>query len=315
MRASTAGARLSASQQHVQQQEHAHRPDGDSAAPEERLLDHGRHGGKDDRDLEETRRKSETVVLLEQRRGLLGRRLARGLVRAGALFAGADLGAPLLEVAGAGARKRLVEVELDRLGLAAGPLVGGAALPEHGVVLAQQALRGCVLGDRREHRQDGRRHGHTDRKRTVPLGRRVLGLEELVRLETAVAHGVSRQAVRTTTHALAPRPTVCPRATRAPSTWRASALPRSCQVSSTICPRAEAPSGSPFERSPPLGLTGSREPIVPPPLRTHSPPPPRGQKPSSSTERISRLASVSWTSATSTSSGPRPACSQAARAA
>ena len=49
--------------------------------------------------------------------------------------------------------------------------------------------------------------------------------------------------------------------------------------------------------------------ISPPPSRTQRPPPPRGQRPSSSADRISRAASVSCSSTTSRSSGPSPASS------
>ena len=57
------------------------------------------------------------------------------------------------------------------------------------------------------------------------------------------------------TLALAPRPMVWARATRAPGTWRGPAVPRSWPTSSTTWPRAEAPSGSPFDSSPPERFT------------------------------------------------------------
>src|SRR5437773_12227354 len=76
------------------------------------------------------------------------------------------------------------------------------------------------------------------------------------------------------TQGFAPRPTVCASAACAAGPWRGPAAPRSCQVSSAIWPRAEAPSGSPLERRPPEGLTGSRDAISPPPSRTQRPPPP-----------------------------------------
>ena len=41
---------------------------------------------------------------------------------------------------------------------------------------------------------------------------------------------------------------------RRPSTWRASAVPRSCQVSSAHCARPVAPSGWPLEIRPPDGF-------------------------------------------------------------
>src|SRR3954454_12175286 len=72
-----------------------------------------------------------------------------------------------------------------------------------------------------------------------------------------------------TTLALAPLPTVWPRAMRAPSTWRSPASPRSWRVSSTTWPRADAPRGSPFDSRPPLTFTGRRppRPVAPPPVR------------------------------------------------
>ena len=48
---------------------------------------------------------------------------------------------------------------------------------------------------------------------------------------------------------------LCCSATSAPSTWRRSASPRSCQLSSEHWARPVAPSGWPFEISPPEGLT------------------------------------------------------------
>ena len=52
-----------------------------------------------------------------------------------------------------------------------------------------------------------------------------------------------------------PRPMLCWSATFAPSTWRLSAVPRSCQVSSEHCARPVAPSGWPLEIRPPDGFT------------------------------------------------------------
>ena len=67
----------------------------------------------------------------------------------------------------------------------------------------------------------------------------------------------------TITHAaLAPRPTVCARPTRAPSAWRGPASPRSWCTSSTTWPSADAPSGSPFYSSPPLGFTTGAEVVA-----------------------------------------------------
>src|SRR5204862_297421 len=82
-----------------------------------------------------------------------------------------------------------------------------------------------------------------------------------------------------TTDALAPRPTVWPRATRAPATCRGPASPRSWRVSSTTCPRAEAPRGSPLDSSPPLGFTGRRPPRPVAPSSSSLAASPRGRRP------------------------------------
>ena len=126
---------------------------------------------------------------------------------------------------------------------------------------------------------------------------------------STVRSGGADQRVRITTPALAPRPTVCDNATRAPSTWRGPHSPRSWRTSSTTCPSAEAPSGSPLESSPPLGLTGSRPPRVVAPESSSAAEPPGSHNPSSSYEPSSRAASVSWHSTTCRSDGPRPASS------
>src|SRR3978361_2030891 len=52
-----------------------------------------------------------------------------------------------------------------------------------------------------------------------------------------------------------PRPRLCWRAMRAPSTWRWSAWPRTCHTSSVHCARPVAPSGCPLDNRPPDGLT------------------------------------------------------------
>ena len=57
-----------------------------------------------------------------------------------------------------------------------------------------------------------------------------------------------------------PRPRLCCSATFAPSTWRLSAWPRSCQTSSVHCARPVAPSGWPFESRPPDGFVTNLPP-------------------------------------------------------
>ena len=73
--------------------------------------------------------------------------------------------------------------------------------------------------------------------------------------------------------------------------------------------------GWPRDSRPPDGLTGMRPPRVVSPRSLHSPPSPKPQKPRFSIWMISPMAVASCTSATETSRGPRPAISQARRAA
>ena len=87
------------------------------------------------------------------------------------------------------------------------------------------------------------------------------------------------------------------------------ALPASWRTSSTTWPSAEAPSGSPLESSPPLGLTGRRPPSTVAPEFSSAAEPPGSHSPSSSHDPSSRAASVSWHSTTWRSDGPRPASS------
>ena len=104
----------------------------------------------------------------------------------------------------------------------------------------------------------------------------------------------------------------CARARRArPRPGAAPASPRSWCTSSTTWPSADAPSGSPFDSSPPLGFTGRRPPIVVAPDASSFACSPGAQRPSSWYASSSRAASVSWHSTTSTSPGPMPASSYA----
>ena len=63
-------------------------------------------------------------------------------------------------------------------------------------------------------------------------------------------------------------------AIRAPATWREPASPRSCMTSSWIWPSPVAPTGWPFDSSPPDGLTGMRPPMRVSPRSASSPPSP-----------------------------------------
>src|SRR5215468_1089156 len=95
-------------------------------------------------------------------------------------------------------------------------------------------------------------------------------------------------------------------ATRA-ATCRPSAMPRSCQQSSTICEIPVAASGWPRALRPPDGLTGSRPSSAVSPSRVARPALPTGSSPVSSSEMISKGENASWISATSTRSGAKPA--------
>src|SRR5215467_5782611 len=95
-------------------------------------------------------------------------------------------------------------------------------------------------------------------------------------------------------------------ATRA-ATCRPSAMPRSCQQSSTICAMPVAASGWPRALRPPDGLTGSRPSSAVSPSRVARPALPTGRSPVSSKEMISKGENASWISATSIRSGPKPA--------
>src|SRR6266545_5895041 len=98
-------------------------------------------------------------------------------------------------------------------------------------------------------------------------------------------------------------------------TWRPIARPRSCQQSSTICAMPVPASGCPRALSPPEGLTGRRPSRAVSPSRVARPALPTGMSPVSSSEMISKDVKASWSSATSTRSGPKPAIRYAACAA
>ena len=79
---------------------------------------------------------------------------------------------------------------------------------------------------------------------------------------------VRRYLVTMTAEPWPKRPWLIDRPTRAPSTWRPSARPCTCQVSSHTCAIACAGTASPKHARPPLGFTGMRPPIVVAPSRT-----------------------------------------------
>lgn len=102
--------------------------------------------------------------------------------------------------------------------------------------------------------------------------------------------------------------------TRAPATCRAPAAPLSCQVSPHTWVAACAGTASPKEAGPPLMFTGVRPPAAVAPVRSNVTASPGPHSPRSSYHCSSRAVDRSWASAGDRSSGPRPACSHAARA-
>src|SRR5690606_32440757 len=79
-----------------------------------------------------------------------------------------------------------------------------------------------------------------------------------------------------------PRPRLCCSASEAPSTCRAPARPRSCQLSSVTWAMPVAPSGCPLEIRPPDGLTTHCPPYVVAPDSASLPPCPGSHIPSPS---------------------------------
>ncbi len=76
-----------------------------------------------------------------------------------------------------------------------------------------------------------------------------------------------------------------------------------------------APTGWPFAFSPPERFTGTSPPHLVSPSRAAVIPSPGSYRPSDSRASTSAIVKQSWTSATSTSSGPTPASSYASSAA
>ncbi|SHT11820.1 Uncharacterised protein [Mycobacteroides abscessus subsp. abscessus] len=76
--------------------------------------------------------------------------------------------------------------------------------------------------------------------------------------------------------------------TRAPSTCRSPACPRSCQVSSHTCAMACAGMASPKHARPPEAFTGTRPPTVVAPLRSSCSPSPFAHRPRCSYQSSSR---------------------------
>src|SRR6266481_1760258 len=190
-------------------------------------------------------------------------------------------------------------------------------LHERQVERGPEALGRRVQRGERDHlaerRQRGRLHLH-----------RVVRAEAGRRHHQAAAAGAAggtqqlrhqRRASTSVTQLLVASPPIdWARPTRA-GTWRPSALPRSCQHSSTIWEMPVAASGWPRALSPPDGLIGSRPPTAVSPSRVARPALPEGTRPVSSSEISSNGVNASCSSATSTRSAPKPAMRYAARAA
>src|SRR5262249_43598631 len=105
-------------------------------------------------------------------------------------------------------------------------------------------------------------------------------------LRPCAAAGISSHSAQarsglryTVTTAAPPSPRLCWRATLASFTWRFSARPRSCQLSSAHWARPVAPRGWPFEMRPPDGFTTHFPPYVTAPESISSPPLPGSHRP------------------------------------
>src|SRR5438132_8683415 len=179
----------------VRERERADRADRHAAPPEAPAVEHGRDRLEHDGDLEEARADGEAVVLLEALQGGAIRLVALVLGRACALLAGGDVRPLPLDVRGAPGGQ-LLEVELDRLGLPVRPFIGGAALGQDRLVLAQDALgRGPLRlerGERGEHGEGGGRHRDAGPQAALARTFEVFLLQQLLRFERLAAHRARR---------------------------------------------------------------------------------------------------------------------------
>src|SRR5207247_6238058 len=150
----------------------------------------GRDRLEHDGDLEEARADGEAVVLLEALQGGAIRLVALVLGRACALLAGGDVRPLPLDVRGAPGGQ-VLEVELDRLGLPVRPFIGGAALGQDRLVLAQDALgRGPLRlerGERGEHGEGGGRHRGAGPEAALARTFEVFLLQQILRFESLSA--------------------------------------------------------------------------------------------------------------------------------
>src|SRR6185312_3764182 len=197
--------------------------------------------------------------------------------------------------------------------------VGGRAVAEEARAALQlhqgQVQRGPEALGRRVQR--GERHHLAERRQ-----HRRLHLHRVVRTEAGRRDdqppaartargpellGHQRRASTSVTQLLVARPPIDWASPTLAGTWRPSAVPRSCQVSSTSWEMPVAASGCPRALRPPDGFTGSRPPTAVSPSRVARPALPGGTRPVSSSEISSNGVKASWISATSTRSGPKPA--------
>ena len=179
------------------------------------------------------------------------------------------------------------------------------------IVLAE--LKAAADGERNVMPAAARRRSRP-RVRGRDRGSAAAGMGRLPRAAGLLAPALYRVS---TAQALTPgAPYTCVKPTRrGPGACRSPASPRSCRTTSWTWRRPEAPIGSPFARHPPSVFTGRRPPISVAPLWIRASCSPCWQRPVSARCMTSAPDSVSCSWAMSTSSGPMPACSNAAAAA
>src|SRR5262249_42046844 len=136
-------------------------------------------------------------MLLEPLDGLTVGLVAPFLGGSRALLAGGDVVPGGIRL-GCSSRRQLLEVQLDRLRLPVGPLIGGATLPEAGVIFVEDALSCGALGlqgrDRGEHGENGDRHRDAGREPPETLGLERLPFDQLLWLELLASHRAKRVA-------------------------------------------------------------------------------------------------------------------------
>ena len=115
-------------------------------------------------------------------------------------------------------------------------LISGAndIATEGPVIGAYQGVRDAVLAGEQEMFTQGKAPAAALKSAASQADSADAGVQlESHRLTARAAPTGGQERIKTVTLALAPRPTVWASPTRAPSTWRAPAVPRSCSTSST----------------------------------------------------------------------------------